>query len=115
MFQLTIVMPQSQITWALTFKEEQTALAAFEKFKDEQSNQVEIIDDYGQRYYGGRFKDVLLEDLDQSKQAFIERQLRQWHLQVDAQRAGQADPKLKTEMMRRGNGGQPMLTPQFNS
>jgi hypothetical protein len=114
MFQLTIVMPQSQITWALTFKDEQTALDAFEKFKDEQSNQVEIVDDYGQRYYGGRFKDVMLEDLEQSKTAFIERQLRQWHLQVDAQRAANADPKLKTEMMRRGNGGQPMLTPQFN-
>ncbi|HSV26172.1 MAG TPA: hypothetical protein VLJ17_24500 [Xanthobacteraceae bacterium] len=115
MFQLTIVMPQSQITWALTFKEEQTAVAAFAKFKDEQSNQVEIIDDFGQRFYGGRFKDVMMEDLEQTKTLFIDRQLRQWHTQIDAQRAAAADPKLKTEMMRRGNGGQPMLTPQFNS
>lgn len=115
MFQLTIIMPQSQLTYALTFREEQAALDAYAKFKDEQQNQVEIVDDFGQRYYGGRFKDVILEDLDQSKAAFVERQLRQWRLQIDAQRAAEADPKLKFEMARRGNGGAPILTPQFSN
>ena len=109
MFSITVALANTQIVWTFMYKTKESADAAWHK-RFNTGSFFTFSDDFGQsaqiptESYGG----ALVEDLDQSKQAHIERSLHVERVKVQANRAAQSDPVLKTEMMAR-NGHTPAM------
>lgn len=112
MLQITILLP-GPVAWALLFKTEAVATEAFAKLVGPQLSPnggiiedptVLIDDEYGHCFLGKLedVKGVLFEDMTKSKQATIERNLHNLHVQADYTRVVQADPKLKVAAMQQG-------------
>lgn len=104
MFSITVALANTQIVWTFMYKTKESADAAWTGGHDPVTTDWLISDDFGQRATIPRKSPALLEDLDQSKMAHIERSLHVERVKVAAQRAAQSDPVLKTAMMTRGNG-----------
>lgn len=109
MHQLTIVFgPASTIWWTL-FKEQERADKVLEELKTAIQTQVShttIIDDFGQQATLAvvDIHGFLLEDLEKSKVAQIERSLHQMRTEIRCRQMAEADPVLKAAMMARGSG-----------
>lgn len=95
MFCLTVAV--GNIPWALMFKTEERATAVFETLQSESGTSVRVTDDFGQslslntNFVGG----YMLEDMDKSKLAHIERALHHARMQQEGQRLAAADATLR--------------------
>lgn len=106
MFSITVALANTQIVWTFMYKTKESAEKAWNGDMHENASHWIISDDFGQTCCIPRAQIAgsLMEDLDQSKMAHIERSLHVERVKVAAQRAAQSDPVLKTAMMTRGNG-----------
>ena len=124
MFSLSIALKDNPAVWMLLFKTKQTADAAYTKLVPEvntllhgQPGQHPVVlleDDFGQRAIVTEFSGAIIEDLEQSKLAHIERALHDARTRVKANQMASADPALKTASMTQSpavfsplNGGYP--------
>lgn len=125
MHSLTIVFGPTGTSWRLLFKERGTATIAAERCQTALGNNslamkpadsaVELEDDFGQiaSIPAAGIHGIMLEDLDQSKQAGIELGLHQARAQADMQNAAKADPKIMAHA-RAQNQGPGILGPNLN-
>lgn len=106
MFCLTVAV--GNIPWALMFKTEERATAVFETLQLETGPCVRVVDDFGQtlsintNFIGG----YMLEDMDKSQLAHIERILHHARMQAKGQQMAQADATLRA-----GQHGPGIITP----
>jgi hypothetical protein len=109
MFSLTIVFGPGPMVWTLMFKTEESCNAAFAKWSNES---ITIADDFGQSCSvdPNEAHGWMVENLDQSKFAHIERALHQARTKVTADKLAEADPTIR-EAQRRAQGGMPMIQP----
>jgi hypothetical protein len=127
MFSITLVFGTSQTPWVLLFKTPETFQQAKDKYilhppsfdmQGKAAGDFECTDDFGSTVHinRGHIWGVMFEDLDQSKNAAIARGLHNMKTQIDADTAGQADPKIAEHMrkMRMMQGGPAVLSPGFN-
>lgn len=107
MYLLTIVFGPVPTPWALLFQKPEAADKTFmdlETAKKEKAPTVSVADDFGQRatidtvFIHG----FMLEDMEKSKLAHIERGLHQARTQARAQQQAAADPVLKNAAMMQG-------------
>ena len=117
MYLLTIVFGPSPTPWSLLFEKPELADKTFSNIRDAKKSGdlcVGISDEFGQ----GAMIDVasihgfMLEDMEKSKLAHIERGLHQARTQAKAQQAATQDPVLKSAAMMRGPA---MIDPMGNS
>lgn len=104
---LTIVFGPSPTPIAFLFKSPQLADKAYfdiETAKQSKAGSVNIIDEFGQRgcFEVATVHGFVLEDMDQSKLAHIERGLHQMRTQAKAQQMAGSDPALRTAAMTQG-------------
>lgn len=105
MFSLSVALQDNPVVWTLMFKEKQTAETAFEKLVPNPGNIFPntIEDDFGQKIINnGLFAGAILEDLDLSKLAHIERALHVARTNAKAQSMASADPTIKAAMLAHG-------------
>ncbi len=109
MFSLTIVFGPGPMVWTLMFKERKTAEDALAHWT---AQQEDLTDDFGQVACVNPDKahGWMLEDLEQSKFAHIERALHQTRTKIAADKIADSDPSIK-EAARRAQGGMPMIQP----
>ena len=110
---LTIVFGPSPTPWALLFKNPEAAdraLIDLKTAKAANTGIVDIVDDFGQRAIieVQTIHGFMLEDMEQSKLAHIERGLHQARTQARANQMAQGDPVLKNAAMMQGPA---MLSP----
>lgn len=113
---LTITFGPCPTAFAFMFKDAEKALESFNFIVTSKMNpgsRVSIIDDFGQQ---GGFKvdeihGWILEDMDKSQLAHIERGLHQARTQAKANTMAQGDPALRAAQMMQGA---PILQPRFN-
>lgn len=107
MFSLTIALRDNPTVWTLLYKKKETAAAAWAIIIANQFH--EITDDYGQALFlPVGVNAALLEDMDESKLAHIERAMHNAHTNADANSRANADPKLRLSVSRPGPA---VLTP----
>jgi hypothetical protein len=102
MFSLTIVFGPGPMVWTLMFKERDRAYSAAVFPSD--ATMLNLVDDFGQDA-SIRIDDIhgtMIEDLEQSKLAHIERALHQARTKVKADELAQADPVIRSAAMRQG-------------
>lgn len=115
MHQISIVFGPTGTTWALLFKSAEKADEARNTLKTARDFAkgviVTVSDDFGQQadLLASAIVGVMLESLDDSQQATIERGIHHARTQVKAQSRAQADPLLKTARM--SGGGPAVLSP----
>ena len=124
MHMLTVVFGPTSTSLAFLFRNEERAreeLGGLEKsislFGETEISFVVINDDFGQRATI-RIKSLngfLLEDMEQSKLAHIERGLHNARTQARANQAAQSDPVLKSAMAGMSPVNPAMLSPMGNS
>jgi hypothetical protein len=109
MFSLTICFGPSATSWALMFRTKENANEAWNRMTLASEGKTTLTDDFGQRglidlksVHG-----LMLEDLDLTKQAHIQRALHHAHMQAEGQSAAMADPVLRAQ----GNRGPSILAP----
>ena len=118
MYLLTVVFGPSPTPWSLLFEKPELADKAFadlETVKHRASDGVvTIADEFGQRTVIdiASIHGFMLEDMEKSKLAHIERGLHQARTQAKAQQAATQDPVLKSAAMMRGPA---MIDPMGNS
>jgi len=110
---LTIVFGPSPTPWALLFEKTEAAdraLIDLKTAKAANAGTVDIVDDFGQRAIieVQTIHGFMLEDMEQSKLAHIERGLHQARTQARANQMAQGDPVLKNAAMMQGPA---MLSP----
>jgi hypothetical protein len=111
MFLISIAMGRSQpIVWTLMFRTEEKAVETF-KLLHENMGGIAVADDFGQTIFAERANilSMLLENVEQSKLAHVERGLHEQRIRAAIVTRMAADPTL-----RRGAGGgsgPAMLTP----
>lgn len=107
---LTIVFGPSATSWALLFKSPEAADRAVIDLEKPDSSVVTIIDDFGQRatLKAESIHGFMLEDMEQSKLAQIERGLHFERTKARANQMAQSDPVLKNAAMMQGPA---MLSP----
>lgn len=105
MHSLTIVFGPVATTWVLMFKERDKADEAFAT-ADAAKELFRLTDDFGQyvQLRSDQLHGMMLEDLDLSQDAFIERGLHNARSQAKAQEKAMTDPKLMAMMRRQGQG-----------
>lgn len=113
---LTIVFGPTPTPWALLFHKPELAdktFADIERAKQVKSETVAVMDEFGQRATidTASIHGFMLEDMDQSKLAHIERGLHQARTNARAQQMASNDPVLKNAAMMRGPA---MLSPMGN-
>lgn len=116
MYLLTIVFGPTPTPWALLFQKSETAELAFNGLQDARKIKqgcVEICDDFGQKIDLplASIHGFMLEDMEKSKLAHIERGLHQARTQARAQQMASTDPVLKTAAMGQGPA---ILSPMGN-
>lgn len=109
MFSLTIVFGPGPMVWTLMFKERKTAEDALAHWT---AKQEDLTDDFGQVACVNPDKahGWMLEDLEQSRLAHIERALHQARTQAKGAEIADNDPVLK-QARHRAQGGMPMIQP----
>lgn len=120
MHSLTICFGPTGTVWTLLFKEEEKARTAYVAL-DKPTNtanffeNVFLNDDYGQELQIrlGEIKGVLLEDMDLSQLAQVERGLHQARSQAKAQTRAMQDPVIK-ESLRAQQQGPAVMSPMGN-
>ena len=113
MFSLTIVFGPGPMVWTLMFKNADAAIAAAKNCQDNSTSETfETTDDLSQSVVISRTQihGVMLEDLEQSKLAHIERALHQARTQAKGSEIADNDPILK-QARHRAQGGMPMIQP----
>lgn len=113
---LTIVFGPTPTPWSLLFKKPELADKTFfdiQVAKREHAATVSLMDDFGQRadVDVASIHGFMLEDMEQSKLAHIERGLHQARTQARAQQQAQADPALRAAAAMQSPA---MLTPMGN-
>jgi hypothetical protein len=112
MHSLTICFGPTATVWTLLFKEEERAKAAHAAILNVDTNGITLVDDFGQ-YVSLRREQVhgvMLENMDLSQQAQIERGLHQARSQAKAQDKAMADPVI-SQSLRRQQQGPAVLAP----
>ena|ERR1700686_2107450 len=110
----TLTVAVGNIPWALMFKTEESANVAVKtintKFGD--GNAIYVADDFGQQgfFFPSAIGGYMLEDMNKSKLAHIERALHHARMQHEGQKLAQADAVL-----RMGNAGPAILQPGFGN
>jgi hypothetical protein len=114
MFLLSIVFGPTPTAWALLFKTQESAEAAFKQM-GVHTGWIALEDDFGQcaSLKSETLHGFMLEDMEKSKLAQIERGLHQLKTQAKAQEVAGADPQLQ-RAMRQGHQGSPILSPGLN-
>jgi hypothetical protein len=109
MFSLTIVFGPGPMVWTLMFKTEDTARKSL---VDWSVNKTPLLDDFGQECSINldSIHGYMIEDLEQSRLAHIERALHQARTQAKGAELAEADPVLK-QARHRAQGGIPMIQP----
>ena len=115
MFSLTIVFGPGPMVWTLMYKNEETAVAArnsLQEAKESGENDFELVDDFGQEceVKASECHGWMLEDLEQSRLAHIERALHQARTQAKGSELADADPVLRQARMK-AQGGLGMIQP----
>jgi hypothetical protein len=115
MFSLTIVFGPGPMVWTLLFKTEEAAVAArnsLQEAKESGENDFELVDDFGQECFvkSSETSGWMLENLEQSRLAHIERALHQARTQAKGAEVADNDPVLK-QARHRAQGGMPMIQP----
>jgi hypothetical protein len=118
MFSLTICFGPANTPWILLFKEEEKAKTVY---NDYVSSKIEgaldgaliAADDFGQAIAMpiSKINGMMLDDMDQSQLAYIERGLHNARAQAKAQQRAGADPTLRAAAMSQGPAA---LTPFAN-
>jgi hypothetical protein len=113
---LTIVFGPVPTPWSLLFKKPELADKTFADLqiaKKEKAEQVSVMDEFGQRadIDVKSIHGFMLEDMEQSKLAHIERGLHQARTQARAQQMAGSDPVLKNAAMMQSPA---MLSPMGN-
>lgn len=113
---LTVVFGPTPTPWSLLFQKPELAEGAFtsiESAKQTKAEFISLVDEFGQRatFNVPSIHGFMLEDMEKSKLAHIERGLHQARTQARAQQAAAADPILKNAAMMQGP---PMLAPMGN-
>ena len=110
MFSLTIVFGPGPMVWTLMFKTEERAREEVENILPNKN--CLLRDDFGQEceIIAGTLHGHMLEDLDQSKLAHIERALHQTRTKLKADELADADPAIR-QARRQSQGGLGMIQP----
>lgn len=99
MFSITVALANTQIIWTFMYKTKESADTGWNK-RFNTGSFFTFADDFGQsaeisaENYGG----ALMEDLDQSKMAHIERAMHTERVKIQAQNAAQSDQVIKNAM-----------------
>lgn len=102
MYCLSIMFGPGPAGWALFFKTKEAADSAWQHVIDEET--ISITDDFGHLCCVKRatVHGTMLEDMDQSKLAHIERALHQARTNAETQSRAEADPMIRNAQMKRG-------------
>jgi hypothetical protein len=111
MFSLTIVFGPGPMVWTLMYKNREKA-EAHRNFLYGTDDQINLSDDFGQEASLKRTEihGSMLEDMEQSKLAHIERALHQARTQAKGAEIADSDPVL-AQARRRAQGGMPIMQP----
>jgi hypothetical protein len=109
MFSLTIVFGPGPMVWTLMFKTEERVR---EELANWAINKTPLIDDFGQECVisADIMHGYMVENLEQSKLAHIERALHQARTQAKGAEIADSDPVL-AQARRRAQGGMPIMQP----
>jgi hypothetical protein len=113
MFSLTIVFGPGPMVWTLMFKTEDKARLNVSTLNQSPLGQVtRFVDDFGQEcdIITDELKGWMLEDMEQSKLAHIERALHQARTQAKGAEIADSDPVL-AQARRRAQSGMPIMQP----
>lgn len=110
MFSLTICFGPAATIWTMLFKEEEKAATFYDAYINTPVSHTDdripltVTDDFGQRAVIdlNQIHSVMLEDMEVSQMAAIERGLHQARTQAKAQSRAMADPALKAAMLGQG-------------
>ena len=103
MFSLTICFGPAATSWALMFKTKAAADEVWTTIRtSDPFTAVAHTDDFGQTCFVTKqgVHGLMLEDLDLTKQAHIQRALHHAHMQAEGQSAAAADPVLRSQAHR---------------
>ncbi len=117
MFSLTIVFGPGPMVWTLMFQDQaKAALAAIEIDNTSSENRIHLGDDFGQVVSISRAEihGSMLEDMEQSRLAHIERALHQARTQAKGAEIADADPVLRQARMKAHGQSMPILQPMGN-
>lgn len=115
MFSLTIVFGPGPMVWTLMYKKYDNvtvdSVAALMR-SEAKDDMIEMKDDFGQRVLikESQLHGWMIEDLEQSRLAHIERALHQARTQAKGAEIADSDPVLK-QARHRAQGGMPMIQP----
>ena len=122
MFSLTIVFGPGPMVWTLMFKTKEQLLESQQALHDAKDggSDFDLSDDFGQTCHlkSSETHGWMIEDLEQSKLAHIERALHQARTKVKADEMASADPVMRAAATRQAGGAilQPMPgMPQFQN
>jgi len=108
MYQITIAAGQA--IWSLLFKTEESATKVWDIYTssveaDPEYRNLTLRDDFGQILRVPKLSSIaalMLEDMNCTKRAIIERSLHQARIQTDVQQAAEADATLRQRRMQQG-------------
>jgi hypothetical protein len=110
---LTVVFGPSPVPWSFLFKEEQPAHQAFNDMTSAKGTKTPVVitDDFGQQasFDAKDISGFMLEDLEKSKVAAIERALHQERIKIKANQQAKSDPVIGPAMNM--NHGPAILSP----
>lgn len=106
MYSLTICFGPAATTWVLLFKEEEKAKALWNLLIQPEDVSVAATDDFGQQVFvhANKVSGMMLEDMELSQQAAIERGLHQARSQAKAQKLAMADPVIASSLRQQQMG-----------
>jgi hypothetical protein len=112
MFSITISFGNPATMWTLMWRDKEKAIAAIKQFSTVEDSLI-VSDDFGQEAHIKRadIHGVMLEDMELSKLAHIERALHQARVQAQGQQAAENDQVLRAQ---RARSGPAVLTPGMN-
>lgn len=117
MHAITVVFGPTNTMMTFLFRDAEKARAAYNDASmivGAMTGSARIIDEFGQEteFAANSLHAVMIEDWEKSKNAHIERAMHNAHTQADANRAAQADPKLRTAAMMNGPVAHPGPMPR---
>jgi hypothetical protein len=100
MYLISVLVGRTQpLVWALSFADENNALAALGRLRE--IGDIDVQDDHGQRLVakGGDLGPILFENTLQSKSAHVERALHEQRIRAMVISRMQSDPTFKAAQM----------------
>ena len=112
MFSLTVSFGPAPQAWVFMFRDKEKAEHTYQMITQPEAPTIMIADDFEQRAFFkmDQINGIMLEDMQQSQLAYIERVLHQARGNAKSQEAAQSDQMLRTAMLRQ-QGQSPILTP----